>query len=237
MFTFAATECTLLLLHLRFREYILWLWSVYFVDSQSCMLKFTSTFSSAQYVLKIPIMISASPLQLCLILHRQSKWSVHRSLDLSMELHSPKHRHIQELTQTFCPHCWSTGCHGQRHSDRQYLRWPYPEQAAVSFIKKTKTKRRRTRNIRLLFTDHYLCFLVTSSKPVWPVLCPPLPCLLKGNNHQLPLVIDYTIHLAENSFPLRLIKFLQSWILKRPLIPLGCKALILAVFVLVSFSL
>lgn len=57
---------------------------------------------------------------------------------------------MHALTHVHCPHCWSLSCHGQRHGDRQYLRWPYPEPAALSFIRK-ELKRRRKRNISLFF--------------------------------------------------------------------------------------
>ena len=50
---------------------------------------------------------------------------------------------------THCPHSCSSSCHGQHHGDRQYLRWPYPEWAALGFIR-NDPKRRRKRNISLL---------------------------------------------------------------------------------------
>lgn len=40
-----------------------------------------------------------------------------------------------------CPHSCSSSCHGQRHGDRQYLRWPYPEWAALGFIRKDPKRR------------------------------------------------------------------------------------------------
>ena len=146
---------------LRFTQYILW--SVISPDSQSCMLNSTSTFSSHSVLYSAPEALTMIPL------HR----FLHRQFTTGLDTTNPKPAlhsqiHTETLVHTRCPHWWPSSCHGQRHGDRQYLRWPYPERAAFGFIRR-ELRRRRKRNISLLCTDRYLSFFVISLKPVWPV--------------------------------------------------------------------
>lgn len=92
---------------------ILSFWGICFVDHQCCMLKSTSRALGMKHMPWRRSLISTSRFQ----------------------LHPFIHRHLYSQTYTV-PHGWLLSCYGQRHSNRRYLRWPYPEGVGLSFFLK-----------------------------------------------------------------------------------------------------